>query len=190
MGSRAISVPLAPGRRRSSNAVVGHICHIYAAADKGPRGKPGLTAKERNAPENLILMCGHHHPSVDKQWMDYPATLLLEWKKAHESRARAGTEAIEGEQDIQKHAFIEQMSDEQIEKAITRITYSRVRRPGRRPPPWPLLGCRDRPRRFAGAAASRRGVGGIPASPECSRVAVHAPSGIGSMARPRLPGDG
>jgi hypothetical protein len=67
-----------------------------------------------------------------RQTMDgYPATLLLAWKKAHESRARAGTaEAIKGEQDIQKHAFIEQMSDEQIEKAITRIPYSRARRPG------------------------------------------------------------
>jgi hypothetical protein len=117
---------IATGTKLSNAAVVGHICHIYAAADNGPRGKPGLTAKERNTPENLILMCGHHHPLIDKQWRDYPATILLQWKNAHEAKARPGTaEAIKREEDIQKHAFVEQMSDEQIEKAIARIRRGR-----------------------------------------------------------------
>src|ERR1700683_4571189 len=52
----------------SDPAVLGQICHIYAVANKGPRGKPGLTQKQRKAFDNLILMCGYHHPRVDKQW--------------------------------------------------------------------------------------------------------------------------
>jgi len=64
------------GTQDSDAAVVGQICHIYAASDDGPRGKPGLTTEERNSAANLILMCGHHHPIVDKQWETHPAYLL------------------------------------------------------------------------------------------------------------------
>ena len=67
---------VAAGTLDSDAAVVGQICHIYAASDDGPRGKQGLTAEERDAPENLILMCGFHHPLVDKQWETYPADVL------------------------------------------------------------------------------------------------------------------
>jgi hypothetical protein len=110
----------------SKAAVVGHTCHIYAASDKGPRGKPGLTEKERNSPGNLILMCGDHHPRVDKQWQTYPATKLKKWKKAHEAKATKGTaEAIKHEADIEKHVFFEEMSDDQIEKALARIRCAR-----------------------------------------------------------------
>ncbi|HXJ01397.1 MAG TPA: hypothetical protein VNH44_09240 [Micropepsaceae bacterium] len=110
----------------SDEAIVGYICHIYAAADNGPRGKPGLTGKERNAFSNLILMCGYHHPLVDKQHETYSASDLFRWKKDHEAKAKKGTaEAIEREADIQKHAFIEQMSDEQIEYALQRVRRAR-----------------------------------------------------------------
>src|SRR5947208_5680227 len=60
----------------SDPAVLAPSCHIYAASDAGPRGKLGLTKKELNSPSNLILLCGHHHPLVDKQWTDYRADLL------------------------------------------------------------------------------------------------------------------
>src|ERR1700731_3122519 len=48
---------IAPETDQSDSAVVAYICHIYAAADNGPRGKPDLTEDERNAPDNLILLC-------------------------------------------------------------------------------------------------------------------------------------
>lgn len=112
--------------RWSKAAVVGHICHIYAASDNGPRGKVGLTEKERRSPENLILLCGSHHPLVDKQWQTYPAGLLKKWKAVHEAKATKGTaEAVKREADIQKHAFVQQMSDEQIEATLRRIRQSR-----------------------------------------------------------------
>jgi hypothetical protein len=55
---------VAPETEQSDAAVVAYICHIYAAADNGPRGKPYLTEEERNAPDNLILLCGHQHVDV------------------------------------------------------------------------------------------------------------------------------
>jgi hypothetical protein len=113
---------VAAGTKRSNAAVVGHICHIYAASDNGPRGKPGLTERERNSPGNLILMCGDHHPRVDKQPQTYPATTLKKWKQAHEAKATGGTaEAIKRHADIEKHVFFEEMSDDRIEKALARI---------------------------------------------------------------------
>jgi hypothetical protein len=76
------------GTDLSDELVVGQICHIYAASDDGPRGKPGLTAAQKNAPSNLILCCPTHHVVVDGQHMDYPASKLLEWKSAQERAYR------------------------------------------------------------------------------------------------------
>ncbi len=124
----------------SDPAVVGQICHIYAAADSGPRGKPNLTEEERNAPENLILMCGHHHPIVDKQWADYPATMLISWKKAHEAKYQQGTaEALRLEERIQQHAFLRSLSDQEIDKEIERIRKARyfIGFPSKYPPAEP-----------------------------------------------------
>src|SRR5258707_12663081 len=60
----------------SDDEVIGYISHIYAAADNGPRGKPGLTDEEKNSFENLILLCGFHHPIVDKHLDNVPVSYL------------------------------------------------------------------------------------------------------------------
>src|SRR5271166_6251546 len=88
---------IAPETPVSDAAVVAQICHIYAASDNGPRGKPGLTTAERNSQGNLILMCGHHHPLVDKQWETYPADLLKAWKKTHECDGSGCLDSFRGE---------------------------------------------------------------------------------------------
>src|SRR5579863_4670145 len=77
---------IAPGSDQSDDAVLGQICHIYAASDNGPRGNAALTDAERNGADNLILLCGFHHPMVDSQHQDYPAELLKQWKKSHEAK--------------------------------------------------------------------------------------------------------
>ena len=111
----------------SDAAVVGQICHIYAAADDGPRGKPGLTEKARNALDNLILMCGHHHPLVDKQWETYPAETLKAWKKAHEAKYQQGTtEAAKLHASMQQLAFVQAYSDQQINDEVERIRKGRL----------------------------------------------------------------
>lgn len=111
----------------SDTAVVGQICHIYAAADDGPRGKPGLTEEARNALDNLILMCGHHHPLVDKQWETYPAETLKAWKKAHEAKYQQGTtEAAKLHASMQQLAFVQAYSDQQINDEVERIRKGRL----------------------------------------------------------------
>ena len=77
-----------PATEYSLDAVVGQISHIYAAADNGPRGKPDLTEKERNSPDNLILLCPTHHVEVDEQYETYPAPLLKDWKEHRERPQR------------------------------------------------------------------------------------------------------
>ena len=114
------------GTAHSDAAVIGQICHIYAAADNGPRGKRGMTEKERNAPSNLILLCGHHHPIVDKQWETYPAEMLVAWKKAHEAKYQKGTvEAGQQQAAMQRQALFTAYSDEQINAEIERICKGR-----------------------------------------------------------------
>ena len=76
-----------PSTGSSDAAVIAQICHIYAVSTEGPRGKAGLTNKELNSPENLILLCPNHHTVVDKQFETYPAELLKQWKQDHEYKA-------------------------------------------------------------------------------------------------------
>jgi hypothetical protein len=117
---------IAPGTPVSDAAVVAQICHIYAASDNGPRGKPGLTEAERNSPDNLILMCGHHHPLVDKQWETYPADLLKAWKQTHEAKFQQGTaEALKLQESMQQMGFLRTYSDQQIAAEIEAIRQAR-----------------------------------------------------------------
>lgn len=45
--------------------VLGHIAHIVAQKDRGPRGDPNLSSAERHRYNNLILLCTNHHQLVD-----------------------------------------------------------------------------------------------------------------------------
>jgi hypothetical protein len=117
---------IAPGTSVSDAAVLAQICHIDAASDNGPRGNPGLPAAERNSPDNLILMRGHHHPLVDKQWEMYPADLLKAWKKAHEAKFQQGTaENLKLQESMQQMGFLRTLSDRQIEAEIRTIRQGR-----------------------------------------------------------------
>jgi hypothetical protein len=117
-----INTIIVPETFDSDAAVVAQICHIYAASDNGPRGKPGLTAAERNEPDNLILLCGHHHPLIDKQYATYPADLLKAWKKTHEAKFQQGTtEALRLQESMQQLAFLQTISDQEIAAEIEAI---------------------------------------------------------------------
>ena len=71
---------------KSDAHVTGEICHIYAISPEGPRGNPGLTQQEINAPDNLILLCPYHHAIVDGQHETYSADMLKQWKQMHEAK--------------------------------------------------------------------------------------------------------
>lgn len=79
---------IANGTEASDDLVVGQISHIFAHSNKGPRGNPGMTDERRNQADNLMLFCPTHHVKVDGQHEDYPATMLQQWKKRHESPYR------------------------------------------------------------------------------------------------------
>lgn len=46
---------------------LGEVAHNVAASDTGPRGDPRMSVEERNSAENLLLLCGQHHPDADKR---------------------------------------------------------------------------------------------------------------------------
>ena len=117
-----------PATRYSRELVNGRICHIHAVGEKGPRGKPGLTQKELNSPENLILLCPNHHAIVDGQHESYPAEELRRWKSNHEDKMRnrdssgLGTVASDSFFRIQAST---KLVDERIEEELEKLRKSR-----------------------------------------------------------------
>jgi len=110
-----------PATEYSDAIVSAQICHIYAISTAGPRGRLGLTEKELNAPRNLILLCRNHHAVVDGQYETYPATMLEEWKQAHESemqrRLSVNLESVQS--DVFSHpyfptALVDQKIDDEV----------------------------------------------------------------------------
>lgn len=113
---------------QSGAQIVAHICHIYAISEDGPRGKIGLTEAELNAPENLILLCQHHHAVVDKQHETYTADLLDRWKKQHEEkteqlRLAASENRLIGATNLQHYPA--KIVDERIETEASILRRSR-----------------------------------------------------------------
>ena len=70
--------------------VVGKICHIEAASEKGPRFNEEMDDEQRRDYDNLILLCDEHHSIIDnkKNVQKYNKEILLEWKENHVSKFR------------------------------------------------------------------------------------------------------
>ena|GEM_PF-500388 len=64
---------------------VGEMAHIIASSVSGPRGTKVERNSSRESFENLIMLCPTCHTIVDKAPLEYPITLLMSWKKDHES---------------------------------------------------------------------------------------------------------
>ena len=112
-----------PATEYSDDLVTGQICHIYAVGEKGPRGKPELTEKELNSPENLILLCPNHHAIVDGQHGSYPAEKLKLWKRNHEDKMRNRQSS---DQNFFPHMRIPtELVDEKIEEELEKLRKSR-----------------------------------------------------------------
>src|SRR5689334_7219772 len=67
-----------------TGTVVGDICHIRAHNPGGPRFDSRQTGEQRNAFENLLLLCKLHHRLVDANPKKYSVELLSEIKELHE----------------------------------------------------------------------------------------------------------
>lgn len=68
-----------------SGIFVGDIAHIEGLNPKSARYNPNMNDAERNAPENLMLMCPTHHREVDIS-SKHTAVELLKWKNDHEKK--------------------------------------------------------------------------------------------------------
>jgi len=72
------------------STVVAQIAHIRSEKTNGPRHDPSYSC-DINGDANLLLLCGRHHPPVDRRESIYPIADLLEWKKQQRLTAGAGT---------------------------------------------------------------------------------------------------
>lgn len=63
--------------------ITGEICHIHGQNKGGPRYDEGQTEEQRQAFENLILLCPRHHTMVDAEPDIYSADALIEMKLIH-----------------------------------------------------------------------------------------------------------
>ncbi len=71
----------------------GHIAHIIADSENGPRGHATLSQQLSKDFSNLMLLCTTHHRLIDgKNKADYPIELLRLYKARHEERIRVQTE--------------------------------------------------------------------------------------------------
>jgi hypothetical protein len=65
---------------------VGEAAHIYGANPGSARYDSEMTSAERSAITNAIWLCGNCHKLIDDDPLRYPAGLMFEWQRAHESR--------------------------------------------------------------------------------------------------------
>lgn len=75
---------LLPGESTGLTHLVGEIAHIVAEKEEGPRGTAALSPKERNAEQNLLLLCLEHHKIIDDDFSSYDVERLHGIKAAHE----------------------------------------------------------------------------------------------------------
>jgi hypothetical protein len=86
------------------------IAHICALNETGERFDPGMSDDERNAFENLIVLCRLHHQVVDEggAGAKYSVELLKRWK--HE-RERGGIERLKGLQGLTESRLAELVNE-------------------------------------------------------------------------------
>lgn len=61
---------------KGSGTLLGEVAHIVGEKHDAARGNSALTEEERNAEDNLLLLCRPHHKIIDDRVDDYPVELL------------------------------------------------------------------------------------------------------------------
>lgn len=67
------------------DTIIAEIAHIKGKQPGGPRYDDSMTPKERNASDNLILLCPNCHKKVDDQGEVYTTEKLTQIKEEYES---------------------------------------------------------------------------------------------------------
>ncbi len=79
-------MPRCPAPIVIGDVVFGEICHIKARRKKGPRYDPSFTLAQRNAYENLLLLCRTCHKLIDADEKTYSVNVLTDIKAAQDSQ--------------------------------------------------------------------------------------------------------
>lgn len=69
---------------KTSNDIIGHMCHIVAQSPQGPRGNSNMPQNEIDSYSNIILLCPTHHRIIDTDENTYTVEKLTEMKLEHE----------------------------------------------------------------------------------------------------------
>ena len=74
---------------KTAVVVLGEMAHIEGEKPSAARYRASMTDKERNAHENLILLCRPHHKVIDDQRTTYTVETLRAMKNAHEAYVKS-----------------------------------------------------------------------------------------------------
>lgn len=81
---------------RGAKTVTAQIAHIRSERTNGPRHDPTFTG-DVDGEENLLLLCGKHHPPVDRHESLYKVDELLEWKRLQRASSGGGVPVSEAD---------------------------------------------------------------------------------------------
>src|SRR6266699_3648707 len=76
-----------PVRVVTDGSITAQMCHIKARSPDGPRFDASQTEDERNAFDNLLLLCGVHHKVVDDDVETYTVERLQRLRAVQEAGA-------------------------------------------------------------------------------------------------------
>lgn len=85
-----------PATALDPEVIIGQIAHIVSQSDDGPRADPTMPQDERDAPENLVLLCREHHVVADRQENTYTIEEMRRWKREHEAAVARQMETLAG----------------------------------------------------------------------------------------------
>lgn len=97
----------------ANGTLVADVCHIKAESPGGSRFDKSLTAEERRAPENLILLCNICHTLVDAEPKKYTVAVLTRWKSDREARFEAVGDTL-------RQRYVDEIVDEAEEVGLTK----------------------------------------------------------------------
>lgn len=80
------NIPLSYHHATKEGANLGEAAHIIGFSEDGPRGESTLSKSLASDLDNLMLLCGNCHKTIDTMRESYTIKHLREMKKAHESR--------------------------------------------------------------------------------------------------------
>ena len=95
-----------PNSNPKKSASIGEAAHIRAAAPKGPRYDPSMTAEERASVENGIWLCKNCARLIDVDSNEYSVDILEQWKYQAEQNAKVEISTRDGESVRDRNATV------------------------------------------------------------------------------------